>query len=78
MVNLTPIFDITNLKRAEDEIKKSLEEKEVLLREINHRVKNNLQVMSSLVRLQTRQVTAENCRHALHSTHVQGSRAGDV
>jgi len=62
------LIDISERKKAEEQIKASLKEKETLLQEIHHRVKNNMTVISSLLKLQMTSVTDEKAKEALQDS----------
>jgi len=65
---LAIVRDITANKRNEIELKKSLEEKDTLLRELYHRTKNNMQVISAMLQLQTFTMTDPELVRVLFET----------
>jgi two-component sensor histidine kinase len=65
---LAVIRDVTDRKRAEQEIRNALHEKEAMLRELHHRVKNNFAVISSLLNLQRRRVKDAGILAVLNET----------
>ena len=65
------IEDITERKQAEAKIRAALEEKETLLREVHHRVKNNLQAMIALIEMQAGLIADEATRQFLKELEGQ-------
>jgi PAS domain S-box-containing protein len=63
--------DITERKRLEQRTARALHEKEILLREIHHRVKNNLQVISSLFSLQCERTQSEELKSLLDESRTR-------
>jgi len=61
--------EITERKKGEEQLKASLEEKEVMLREIHHRVKNNMQIVSSLLRLQSQNIKNKKLLGMFNGAH---------
>ncbi len=85
---LSSIVDISERKRIQERLEQQRNEREVLLKEVYHRVKNNLQVVSSLLNLQAEQVPDgcarqlfEDSRNRVHSialVHEQLYHSGDL
>ncbi len=80
--------DITHRKEMEDKLEKALEEKDTMMKEIYHRVKNNLMVISSLLNLQSSYIKdkdtqdifkeSENRAKSMALIHENLYRSGDL
>ncbi|MDO9045655.1 MAG: CHASE4 domain-containing protein [Methanobacteriaceae archaeon] len=85
---LISLIDITEHKKTGNKIRESLKEKEILLREIHHRVKNNLQIISVLLSLQSEEIDdpeilekykeSENRIHSMALIHEKMYQSNDL
>ncbi len=65
------VLEITQRVEAENRLRESLEEKEVLLKEIHHRVKNDIQLITSMLNLQLDLISDEKARRALENSQTR-------
>jgi PAS domain S-box-containing protein len=72
------ISDITKRKNAAEKLKESLLEKEVLLKEIHHRVKNNMQVITSLLSLQSSFIEDDTVKEIFRNSQYRINSMGMV
>ena len=72
------ITDITDSKEAEEKLKNSLKEKNILLQEIHHRVKNNMQIISSLLNLQSTYIDEKSALNVLKESQSRIRAMGMV
>lgn len=72
------IEDITERKRTNDKLKKSLREKEILLAEVHHRVNNNLALISGLLDLELSQIKNDEVRDLFRKSQLRIKSIGKV
>ncbi|MEM6428830.1 MAG: PAS domain S-box protein [Deinococcota bacterium] len=77
---VTTVTDITERKENEAALEQTLKDKTLLLKEVHHRVKNNLQVIGSLLYLQSRKLAADNqlARQAFEESRLRVSAMSAV
>jgi two-component sensor histidine kinase len=71
-------WDVSDRLRMEEDMRKSLREKEVLLREVNHRVKNNLQLINAIIRLELGEKTSAELERFVKDTAARISSIAAV
>jgi PAS domain S-box-containing protein len=72
------LYDITDRKRTEQQREAALEQRELLLRELNHRVKNNLQMVSSLLNLQAARMDDPAAKEQFRKAIDRVQAVGDI
>lgn len=76
--NARLVAEIVRRRQVEEDLKQALEEKEVLFGELTHRVKNNLQMIASLLSLQVRSASNESIRKPLQDAYARISLVSKI